>query len=86
MATRSPAIIRWIVVAASLGTALWRGTRAVHWYSEWRRWRTLDPSAAGFYLLNIKLEGSVTLVALTVAAVGLWLVRRKNRAGGRTAA
>ncbi|HYN06390.1 MAG TPA: hypothetical protein VES67_03275 [Vicinamibacterales bacterium] len=66
----------WTAVVAGLVIAGWRGARAVYWWRQWRLWRADDPSAAGLYDLNFRVETSIALIGLAIAIIGVWLIRK----------
>lgn len=49
------------------------------WLGEYRRWLSVDPSAAALYKLNVQVEGALTLLGVVIAAVGASIIRTKFR-------
>ena len=78
-AQRLRTAIGWFTIAAGVTIAVWRAWRAMIWLNEWRRWQTVDPSAAELYKLNVQVEGALTLLGVAIAAIGASIIRSKIR-------
>jgi hypothetical protein len=59
--------------------AVWRGYLAAWWYRRWLHTRVFDPSGAELDYLNARSEAAFAVLALGVAAIGVFLVLRAQR-------
>jgi hypothetical protein len=78
-AQRLRTAIGWFTIAAGVAMAAWRAWRALLWLGEYRRWQSVDPSAAELYKLNVQVEGALTLLGVAIAAIGASIIRTKFR-------
>ena len=75
-------ILGWLALGIGLVIAIWRGVLSVYWWRQWQLWRSTDPSAAELYELSFRTEAALSIIGLSIAIVGIWLIRRIGRRRG----
>jgi len=71
--------LAWLLILLGDGLAIWRGYIAVTSYRQGLRDRLFDPPAAELAYQQARAAGTVAVVGLLLAAVGMVLLLRAAR-------